>query len=47
MIRTLLSLLPQGSGRTVAGHLVLTVIGLVLRAAGCGAARAARRGPVR
>ena len=34
MIRTLLSLLPQGSGRTVAGHLVLTVIGLVLRAAG-------------
>jgi len=34
MIRTLLSLLPQGSGRAVACHLALTVAGLVLRAAG-------------
>lgn len=34
MIRTLISLLPQGSGRAVAWHLVLTIAGLVLRAAG-------------
>lgn len=34
MIRTLISLLPSGSGRTVAAHLVLSIIGLALRAAG-------------
>ncbi|HRQ01194.1 MAG TPA: iron ABC transporter permease, partial [Terrimesophilobacter sp.] len=34
MIRTLISLLPPGSGRAVAGHLVLTVIGVALRAVG-------------
>lgn len=34
MIRTLLSLLPPGSGRTAAAHLALTVLGLVMRAAG-------------
>lgn len=34
MIRTLLSLLPAGSRRAVAAHLALTVLGIVLRAAG-------------
>jgi ATP-binding cassette subfamily B protein IrtB len=34
MIRTLLVLLPAGSGGKVAGHIVLTVLGVILRAAG-------------
>ncbi|MGW0024732.1 ABC transporter ATP-binding protein [Rhodococcus sp. NPDC003383] len=34
MIRTLLTLLPPGSRRTVAAHLSLTVLGVLLRAAG-------------
>jgi ATP-binding cassette subfamily B protein IrtB len=34
MIRALLTLLPTGSGRRVAAHLILTVAGVVLRAAG-------------
>ncbi len=34
MIRTILGLLPTGSRRTVVAHLILTVIGLMLRAAG-------------
>lgn len=34
MIRTLLTLLPPGSRRTVAAHLSLTVVGVLLRAAG-------------
>lgn len=34
MIRTILSLLPADSRRTVAAHLTLTVVGIVLRAAG-------------
>lgn len=34
MIRALLALLPAGSGGRVAAHLVLTVVGVALRAAG-------------
>ncbi len=34
MIRTLLSLLPAGSGPKVARHTALTVLGVALRAAG-------------
>lgn len=34
MIRTMLALLPAGSRRAVLAHLVLTVVGVVLRAAG-------------
>ena len=34
MIRTLLTLLPEGSGRRLAGHLALTVLGVLLRAGG-------------
>ena len=34
MIRVMLTLLPQGSGRRVAWHLVLTTLGVILRATG-------------
>ncbi|MFT4157115.1 MAG: ABC transporter ATP-binding protein [Microbacterium sp.] len=34
MIRTLLAILPSGSGRTIALHLLLTAVGVALRAAG-------------
>jgi len=34
MIRTLLALLPDGSRGRIAGHLILTILGIVLRAAG-------------
>lgn len=34
MIRTLLALLPAGGGRRIGGHVALTVLGVLLRAAG-------------